>query len=97
MIKVFYNAKEYLKYRNENENYLMIRYGFFNTYIVKDRFNILAETESKNLFYIDEFNQDWKDYKYYSIDSLKDLIKRYGKFTNFICLGNPEFEKELTI
>ena len=97
MVKVFDNVPEYLKYRRENENYLIITYGFFNTYIVKDRFDILVKTESKNLHYIDEFEEHLKEYKYYSISSLKDLIKRYDKFTNFICLGSPEFERELAI
>lgn len=97
MIKIFDNVQEYLKYRRENQDYLIITYGFFNTYIIKDRFNILAETESKNLHYVDEFDEQLKEYKYYSMDSLKNLISRYNKFTNFICLGSPEFEKELAI
>lgn len=97
MIKVFDNVREYLEYRRENKNYLIITYGFFNTYIVKDGFNILAETEGKNLHYVDEFDENLKEYKYYSIDALKNLIHRYDKFTNFICLGSPEFEKELAI
>lgn len=97
MIKKFDNTQEYLRYRRENKDYLIITYGFFNTYIVKDRFNILMETEGKNLHYVDEFEDHIKEYKYHSIDSLKNLIKRYNKFTTFIYLGSLEFEKELTI
>lgn len=82
MIKEFRTPKEYNNYRRDPANkYIQITDRFGNGYTVKDNFNLIADTESDKLAYIDEFEDHKKEYTYKDIAELKELMQRHPNIT----------------